>query len=171
MADESTEATWDRHPARDPKEYVGPEVIANKAGPRLGMICFTLLALIVVCFFGGVDLFQKRTDKLGNAVLGLAIALPLALIAWRALKLGRITVTPRQLSYPKILGSRVILWDDVKRIEFGVIRGEWVSLPRIQILTKGGKRRIPGGFTSGGDPDTLQQNFLDLQRVLAAYSD
>ncbi len=171
MADESTEATWDRRLARDQKEYVGPGVIANKAGPRLVMICFTLLALAVVCFLGGSDLFQKRTDKLGTATLALAIALPLVLIAWRALKLGRITVTPRHLSYPKILGSRVIQWDDVERIEFGVLSGEWVALRRIQILTKDGKHRIPGGFTSGGDPDTLQQNLIDLQRALAAYSD
>lgn len=144
-----------------------PTEIVNKVGPRVAMVCFAILAIAPVAFALGSDLFQNQGDKLEFTFVCSAIALPLALVAWRCHKLGRIAITPTDLTYRKILGSRVIQWSEVQGIESTVIAGHGVSIPRLVIRMKDGTVRMPGGFA--GDPNTLQQNFLDLQRALSAY--
>jgi len=136
---------------------------------RLAFVCFVVLAGSSLLGIAVPGLFQQGQNPLETSIAGVALALPWALLAWRSLKLGRLTLTPSGLSYPKIIGSRTIRWSEIEAIESGVVAGEGVAMDRLVIRMKNGKRRMPAGFSTIGEGSLPGGNIGILQRALSEY--
>ena len=145
-----------------------PQILVNKGGPRIAIVC---LATVAVFFLVIMAIpYNHQTNRLGLTAAGIALALPWALLALRARRLGIITMTPAHLSYPTILGSQEIGWGDIDSVDLTTISGEGVAMRRVSITLKNGKHRLPAGFSAMRDGAELQEVVSTLERARNRYA-
>lgn len=132
------------------------------------IVCFATVAVFFLAIMAIP--YNHQANRLGLTAAGIALALPWALLALRARRLGIITMTPAHLSYPTIFGSQEIGWGDIDSVDLTTISGEGVAIRRARITLKNGKRRLPGGFSAMRDDAELQQVVSALERARNRYA-
>ena len=145
-----------------------PQILVNKGGSRIAIVCFATVAFLFLAIL--VIPYNHQTNRLGLTAAGVALALPWALLALRARRLGVITITPAHLSYPTIFGSQEIGWGDIDSIDLTTLSGEGVALRRVRITLKNGKHRQPAGFSAMRDDAQLQTVVSALEGERNRYS-
>jgi hypothetical protein len=81
-------------------------------------------------------------------------------------------LTPTELSYPRIIGSSTIHWNDIEAMESGRLHREGVEMLRLVIRMKNGKQRVPAGFaTPFSDHSQLCKNIVILRQALSEYEE
>jgi hypothetical protein len=114
--------------------------------------------------------YNHQSNRLGLTAAGVALALPWALLALRARRLGIITMTPTHLSYPTMFGSQEIGWGDIDSVDLTTLSGEGMAMRRVSITLKNGRRKVAPGFSAMSDGADLQEVASTIERARNRYA-